>query len=75
MNKRVLTRSEEEKKRVVGWVEGVCVSVCTLSEVHTFTHSLLCLSTMLSRKFFHGDQEIEFKVTANWFRSTPFLLL
>ena len=25
MNKRVLTRSEEEKKRVVGWVEGVCV--------------------------------------------------
>lgn len=76
MNKRVLTRSEEEKRRVVGWVEGVCVRVCvcTLYGTHTFTHSLLCLSTMLNRKFFHGDKEIEFEVTANGFRIHSFLL-
>lgn len=38
MNKRVLTRSEEEKKeRVVGWFEGVCVLECV---AHTHSHTL-----------------------------------
>ncbi len=41
MNKRVLTRSEEEKKR--GWWGGlrgsVCECVCTLSVAHTHSHT------------------------------------
>lgn len=57
LNKRVLTRSKEVKER--GRRNGLCVcgGVCVHLEAHTFTHSLLCLRTLLSRTF--SDKEME----------------
>lgn len=45
LNKGVLTRSEEKKKRVVGWwAEGVCVCDCVHSLWHTHSHTLSFVS-------------------------------
>lgn len=66
MNKRVLTRSEEEKKEGGGLRASVCVCecVCALWGTHACTHSLLCLCTMLSRKIFHDDKLMGSESTA-----------
>lgn len=39
MNKRVLTRSEEEKKEGGGLRVSVCVSACVHSGAHTHAHT------------------------------------
>lgn len=39
MNKRVLTRSEEEKKEGGGLRASVCVSACVHSGAHTHAHT------------------------------------